>query len=508
MQVTISTELYRRIRKLYLVEKRSQREISRLLGVSRNTVRKYVKGAVPPPNDSKNIERISPLKKAVEPFIIQCLEENKKQPRKQKMNAQNIWEFLCKEKGFNIGKSTVRRYVREINDVRPEIFIPLRFEPGEAMQVDWGEAFSYMNNKKRKISIFCAALCNSSAIHASVYPNASMESMYIGHINAFEFFEGVPLKCIYDNLKTAVLSCSGKNAVLQERFKRLIAHYGFEAIFCNIRSPQEKGLVENMVSTIRKIAFTPIPRVKNFAQLQELVTRKCVEYCHNHHIKNYKDSIKIMLDEEKKHLLALPLVPMDPAKTVIARVHSDLTVYYKKVKYSVPASLAGKKVTLKITPFNVSICYQGELIFRHKKAENEHDHQYIPEHYLDILETKPRAIDNALPLKQGIMPEELIEFRRLCRHKDKNEQLVSILKLGKEVPKKDLLWAVNMANQSGNPDFGLISFYLDIQKVPDEDNINNQFPTETISIDLSQYDNIMMGGKKKNEKIRTDKTDS
>lgn len=488
--------MYNRIRSLYL-QKRSQREISRILGVSRHTIRKYAKGAVVPPDDTEKgyREHKSDLKAAVEPFIIKCLEENKKLPRKQKMNAQNIWVFLCKEKGFKIGESTVRRYVREIKDKRPEIFIPLSFDPGEAMQIDWGEASVYFKNKKRKFSFFGVILCNSQGIHVSVYPDTSMESFYMGHINAFEFFGGVALKCIYDNLKTAVLTGGGKNAVIQERFKTLIAHYGFEPIFCNVRSPNEKGLVENLVSTIRSIAFTPIPRVKDFTELQELVTQRCVEYCENHRIKKYKDSIKIMLKKEKKHLLPLPLVPMDPAKIVTAKVHSDLTVYYKKVKYSAPAFLAGKKVTLKITPFNVSVCYQGKLIYQHKKAENEHDHQYIPEHYLEILERKPRAIDNALPLKQGVMPEELKKFRKLCSHKDKNHQLVSILQLSKEVSKENLLWAVKMANQGGNPDFGLVCFYLKIQNATEESEALNQYPVETKTVDLSQYDKIMTGGK-------------
>lgn len=497
--MTISKEMYNRIRQLYL-QKRSQREISRILGVSRHTIRKYAEGAVIPPDDTEKgyKERKSALKAAVKPSIIKCLKKNKKLPRKQQMNAKNIWKYLCEEKGFNVGQSTVRRYVWEIKDERPEIFIPLCFDPGEAMQIDWGEATAYLENKKRKISFFGSILCNSQGINVSVYPDTSMESFYMGHINAFEFFGGVPLKCIYDNLKTAVLTGGGKNAVIQERFKTLIAHYGFEAIFCNVRSPNEKGLVENLVSTIRSIAFTPMPRVKDFTELQELVTRRCVEYCTNHRIKKYKESIKVMLKEEKKHLLPLPLVPMDPAKIVTAKVHSDLTVYYKKVKYSVPAFLAGKKVTLKITPFNVSICYQGKLIYRHKKTENEH--QYIPEHYLEILERKPRAIDNALPLKQGVMPEELKEFRRLCKHKNKNQQLVSILQLGKEVPQEYLLWAVKMANQSGNPDFGLVSFYLKIQNATEESQALNQYPVETKPVDLSQYDKIMTGGKK-NEKV-------
>jgi transposase len=492
-------DVYKRIRTLYLRQNRSQREISRLLGVSRNTVRKYVKGEVIPPEE-KNIERKSSLNQAVEPYIMKCLEKNKKQPKKQRMNAKHIWDYLCKEKGFKIGKSTVRRYVREIKAKHPEIFIPLSFEPGEAIQIDWGESPVYMRGKKRKVHYFCAVLPFSYGINVTVYPDSTMESFYMGHIKAFEFFKGVPLKCIYDNLKTAVLQGGGKKVVLQKRFKKLIAHYGFEPIFCNIRAAWEKGGVENLVSIARSIALTPMPRVKNFKELQQVVTQRCVQYCDNNQRKYYPESIKVMLKKEQKHLLPLPVVPMDPAKIVTARVHSDLTVHYKNVKYSVPASLAGREVTLKVDPFNICIWYQGEMIYKHKKGENEYDHQYIPQHYLKILERKPRAIENALPLKKGVMPPELIKFRKLCPEKNVNEQLVSILKLGQKISKEELLWAVKMANQSGNPNFNLVSFYLDIQNSPEPDlEKDNEYPKAKKDPDLNQYDDIMMGGKQDNE---------
>ncbi|AHD04408.1 hypothetical protein ABND49_18155 [Paenibacillus larvae] len=64
----------------------------------------------------------------------------------------------------------------------------------------------------------------------------------------------------------------------------------------------------------------------------------------------------------------------------------------------------------KVSPFHMDIYHEGNLIYRHKKALYQSDHQYIPEHYLKILERKPRAIINAAPLKGGVLPHELSEF--------------------------------------------------------------------------------------------------
>lgn len=488
--MAISLEVYKRIRKLYLVEKRSQREIARLLGVSRKTIRKYCKGDTLP-DSKKNIERNSELKQVVEPVILGLIKENSFQPKKQKLDAKTIWWILTKEKGFNIGQSTIRRYVKDIKAKRPDIFIPLAFEPGEAMQIDWGEAFVYIDNIKRKVSYFCAVLNYSKAIHVSVYPDKSTESFFMAHLKAFEFFGGVPRMCIYDNLKTAVFKGSGKKAVKQERFKRLEAHYAFEAVFCNVAAGWEKGLAENLVATARKMALTPMPRVKDFTQLQEIVTERCIDYCENHKLRYANKSIREMFLEERQALLEMPAIPLDPAKTITAQVYSDLTVHYQGIKYSVPASLAGQKVTLRITPFHLYIHFQGKMIYCHKKAHKKNDHQYVPEHYLELLERKPGAIKHARPLKQGVMPEELKEFMSLCREKDKNQQLIDILKLGQKINKDKLLWAVKMANQSQAPSFSLVCFYLDIQL---ENLKSPESSVEVEKVDLKQYDDLMLGG--------------
>ncbi len=203
-----------------------------------------------------------------------------------------------------------------------------------------------------------------------------------------------------------------------------------------------------------------------------------------------------MLAEERKKLLPLPMIPFDPSKSISARVHSDLTVRHDSIKYSVPASLAGRYVTLRVTPFNVFVHAGGEMVYPHCRSYDKDAHQYIPEHYLELLEKKPRAINQALPLTKGIMPQELLDFQRLYRGKDTNHQLVAILQLGRSINREKLLWAVQMANKSGTPSFSLICFYLDIQS-----DISSKASSITVDrVNLEQYDQLMMkGGKPNNE---------
>ena len=492
----IDTETYKMIRRLYAVEGLSQRQIAKELKVSRKTVRKYCEGqAFPGNHKSYTVEKSAP-RQAIEAKIIEIISANKDAPSKQKLNAKIIWEMLIKE-GFSIGDSTVRKYIRELRSEKPEIFVPLAFEPGEAMEVDWGDAYCYLNNIKTRVSLFCAVLPYSYGIFAAVFPDKTSTSFFSGHVMAFDYFGGVPLTCIYDNLKSAVLKGSGKDAVKQERFKKLEAHYAFEGIFCNAAAGWEKGAIENLVAIVRRIALTPMPRVKSFQELQEHVSHKCAQYCQTHRIKSRPGSIKEMMDEERKALLPLPAYPLDPAEEQKAFVHHDLTVRLNNVKYSVPPAYAGLNVTLKVSPFHVEIYHEGKLLYRHDKARHQSDHQYIPEHYLEILERKPRAIKNAAPLKQGVLPPELKEFMDLCKQRDRNYQLVNILLLGKRIDQDTLLWAVKQANATGTPTYDLVCFYLEIQgersALPVEDRV------KVNEVDFDKYDQLITGGSHINE---------
>ena len=84
---------------------------------------------------------------------------------------------------------------------------------------------------------------------------------------------------------------------------------------------------------------------------------------------------------------------------------------------------------------------------------------------MPLLEKKPRAMANAVPLKYGVLPPELEKFRNLNRDKDKYEQLANILLLSRRVEAEVLLAAVDWANRSGSPKFDTVRFYLEARNI-------------------------------------------
>lgn len=490
--MAIELDLYRSIRRLYN-EGRSQRQIASILRCSRKSVKKYCRGEVPHDAKGAGPKVESPLRQALEKDILAMLQENKALPKKQRRTAQNIWREL-KKKGFEVGTSTVRRYVHDLAQKHPEAFVPLDFDPGEAMQVDWGDMKAWIGGVNTGVSVFVTILPYSYGLYASVFPDKTNACFLAGHVRAFEFFGGVPQRCIYDNLRSAVASGSGTTAVKQGEFKKLEAHYGFDSDFCNPAAGWEKGGVENAVAIIRRIAFTPMPSVSNYAKLQQHVDACCLEYIETHKIRYRSASIKDLLTQERQHLNPLPLTPLETAKTVTALVNPDLTVLLGETRYSVPLDYVGEKVTLKISPFTVAVWHRGKEICTHTKALLKGNHQYIPEHYLDLLARKPRAVMNAAPLKKGVMPRELKDFLSLCRAKDKEQLLLQIMLLGRSVDPGQLLWAVSQANQSGSPTYQLVCFYLKITTPTIE---GEPQPCITVEhTDLTEYDRLMDGENK------------
>jgi len=489
--MVIDTVLYAKIRK-YKNNGASMRYAADALGISRKTIKRYWDGAhtpderkaYPPVNDS-------PEKLAIIEALKKYFEDNKNLSMgKQTINAQTAWKAI--RDTYQVGESTVRRYVRELKEENPQAFIPLDFEPGECVQFDWCEVKICIKGHIWKAPVFCAVLPYSYDIFAMILPNAQWSCFLAGHVAAFNHFQGVPERAFYDNLKSAVLQDYGKNAVKQERFKALEAHYGFEASFMNKSSGNEKGAVENLCGSIRHIAFTPIPKGDTLEEIQELVTRRCLEYREFHKVRERPRPVLEMFREERPCLQGLPAKPYEACDTLEAVVYSDMTFLYEKTHYSLPIEYTGKTVTLRIFPYVIEAWYKGALAYRHVRPFVKGENRYIPEHYLPLLVLRPRAVRNAAPLKFGVLPPELEKFREKCTAKDKLEQLANILLLARDTDSALLLAAVDYANKTGVPTLGKVKLYLETKK-SQRDTIATD-PVIVQQQELDQYD-ILLGAK-------------
>ena len=402
---------YDEIRKRYLAGE-SQRHIAKVLGISRNTVAKYCEGAAVPWIRKKPVRNSTVLTEEAVSFIQSCLAEDENEGlKKQRHTAKRIYDRMVDEIGFTGGESTVRAKVRELKALMLNAFLPLEFDPGEALQVDWGEAFVYIRGKREKIHLFCARLSYSCRPVVLAYRHQNEESFLDAFVRTFQILGGVPAKVIFDNAKIAVKEGFGAHARKQEGYTQLSAHYGFEAVFCNPAQGHEKGLVEGLVGWARRNILVPVPRVDSLQELDRSLLDRCERY-EAHTIQGKPDAVGVMYQLEKGSLRPLPGYIFETAKCSSARVNAFSTIRFRTNVYSVPVAYVGKTVGIKAYPESVGIFFDGQMIAEHERNFGQHQKQYCLEHYLPLLENRERAFYNAAPVRQNIPPEVLSRWEK------------------------------------------------------------------------------------------------
>ena len=401
---------YKQIRQRYLAGE-SQRHIAKTLGISRNTVAKYCEGDAVP-WERKVPERESTVATdEVLDFIRQCLEEDKSATfRKQVHTAKRIYDRLVEEKGFTGGESTIRRKVREIRNQVPRAFVPLQFDPGDALQIDWGEADVYENGKKVRINLFCARLCHSCRPVVLAYHRQNEESFYDAIVRTFNILGGVTRRVIFDNGKVAVRDGFGRCARMQAGYEALSAHYGYDAVFCNPAEGHEKGLVEGLVGWARRNVCVPVPRIGSLRELNDLLLERCRKY-ERTVIRGRQATVGELFAAERARLRPLPKFSFETAKCSNARVNALSTVRFRACAYSVPVAFVGKTVGIKGYPETVEIYHGGKLISVHDRLAGRNQSSYHLDDYLPLLEKRPRAVFDAAPVKQNVPPEILERLR-------------------------------------------------------------------------------------------------
>lgn len=232
----IELDIYSAIRTRYL-NGESIRSISKSLNISRPTVKKYCEGSTHP--EVRKVYQREPdvITNDIKSFILSCFKHDEEENlKKQKHSAKKIFDRLVFERGFLGSYSSVRTAVRTLKDARtvpPQSSVPLYYAPGEAVQIDWGEATVYIDGQKTKLFTFCGRLCYSCDIFVQVYKAANQESFLEAQQLMFDFFGGTPRRLIFDNAKVAVKEGFGVYAKPQDKYLSFSSHYAFSLDFCN-----------------------------------------------------------------------------------------------------------------------------------------------------------------------------------------------------------------------------------------------------------------------------------
>jgi len=411
----------------------SLREIARKTGLSRNTVRRWLR-------QEKMVEPLYPARAShsiVDPWaesLALALKADRKRPKRDRRTALMLYKEI-REQGYNGSYGRVCAFVRswratqQLTISNRSAFIPLQFAPGEAFQFDWSYEFATIRGIKRRLDVAQFKLAYSRVFWLGAYYSQSHEMLFDAHAQALTAFGGVPCRGIYDNMKTAVDRVGpAKERDVNARFEAMCGHYLFDPEFCNPASGWEKGQIEKSVQDRRRQIWREVAQ-RDWESLEALNTfLSC--HCREswnvmHHPEHPDRTLAELWEEERPHLLSVKKL-FDGYVERPARVSSTALVVCARNRYSVPTDFAHHVVSLRLYPREVAIVADGMEVARHVRCFDRYKTIYDFCHYIGLVQRKPGALRNGAPFIT--MPEPLLKLQKqLLRHPSGDRVMVQVL---------------------------------------------------------------------------------
>ncbi|MFZ7759962.1 IS21 family transposase [Bacillus thuringiensis] len=448
---------------------KSQRTIAKELGISRNTVKKYIDqdllarkedtrklpistNSVMPPAYKKRVSPKKVLTKSAMSRICEMLKQNKQKRlrnmHKQQLKIVDIHEKLLDE-GFKISYTTVRNFISTEEKRQKEVFIRQKPTAGQEIEFDWGEVKLFIHEKYRKYSLALFTLPYSNQRFGYLYESETMICVQDVHVKCIEHLQFVPAVFIYDNMRTVVKNFIGTEREITDGMKNLSLHYQFKIRLCEPRKGNQKGHVERSVEYVRRKAFSHCDTFTSLEEAQQhLATTLQKLNSRNHYLKHISHH-ELMQEERQSREGSLSVAAFDVSDLHEIRVDKYSTITYRQNHYSVPEGHVGEYVKIKASAEQILIFNNGECIAKHKRCWQSH--QWIMDiyHYLQTFEKKKGALAQSECLQQA--PKEIKriyqnhyignerDFLTLLFYVKENGEIEKVLKAVSQLEKNQLV---------------------------------------------------------------------
>lgn len=409
-------------------------KIANTFGINWRTAKKYAdKDEIP--REKKTLKKGMMYQEKWGEIVSDWLMEDQKLRRKQRRTKKKIYEDL-KSMGFPGSYRTVCYFIEEWKEGKiadeetsSKNYERLQHPPGEA-QVDFGKTEAVKDGKYIDSHCLVMTLPYSNAAFCVALPGENQECFLYGLKTLFHQLGGVPRKLRIDNLTAAVIQARSQSGEAQftQEFLQFANFYGFEVQPCNPRSGHEKGNVENKVGYIRYNFVTPAPVVKSYEHLTEILSAKLTK---DRERKHYQKQVPIqeLLQEEEKHLLALPEegYPVFKEKIVKANKYGEITLDKTKVYIPRGYSYGQLHLVLYWNRFKV-VSPDGEILYEDERPYM-HSKRNIPwKSILTDWARKPRCVTYSryAPYLPGRV-YQYISIENYQLRKDRIKWLISLL---------------------------------------------------------------------------------
>ena len=367
----------------------SLREISRLLALSRNTVRRILR------QPGRTVDQAAPCDEATLARLKAAFE-------RARGNVVRVQELLADD-GLDVRYSTLTRWVREAELRGP----PRRageydFAPGQEMQHDTSPhrvVFAKAGMADKIVTAQCAGLvlAYSRRLFMQYYPRFTRFEAKTFLLEAARFMDGVCPVCVIDNTSVLLAAGSGADAVIAPEMLAFARTLGFRFRAHRVGHPDRKGRIERPFAYIEG-NFLAARTFEGFDDLN----RQAVAWCRD--VANQKPRRALGMSPEaayvieKPHLKPLPdaLPPVYELLERVVDLHGYVSVDTNR--YSVPERFVGQSVAVYKLPAEIHVCRKDSTIAVHQRLIGQRDaRSCLPEHHsIPVREDRGTAREETL----------------------------------------------------------------------------------------------------------------
>ncbi len=289
--------------------------------------------------------------------------------------ARSIFQDLVIEQEYAGGYDSIKRYIRKLKKLTPNLYARIETPAGEEAQVDFGRGAPVLKNGRYvRPWLFVMTLSHSRKHYQEVVWSQEVETFIRCHERAFQFFGGVVKVIKLDNLKSAVLRAHLYEPELNPNYLAFSRHYEFAPLPCRVATPEHKGKVERNINYVQDNAlkgktFLSIEAENNYLSGWE--KRWASKRIHG----TTKRQVDQMFQEEKPALMPLPQSSYAFFRIGLRKVNSlDSHIEVAGAFYPIPPFYMGKQVLVHFNSVQIKVFYQDRLIQQLSAIPKGHFH--------------------------------------------------------------------------------------------------------------------------------------
>lgn len=488
---------------------RSKLLISNHTGVSRNTLKKYLKEFERSGLSFADINELSdkdledlfikPEEKQLNPklqILFSFFPSMDKELKRKGVTRLLLWEEYRRKHPDGYGLSQFKNYFAKWKaQVNPSMRI--EHKAGDKLYIDFaGDKLSIVDKQTgeiQQVEVFVAILGASQLTYVEAVMTQQKEDFIAACEGALHYYGGVPAAIVPDNLKSAVIKSSKYEPVLNETFADFADHYSTTILPARAYHPQDKALVEGAVKIVYTRIYAKL-RTGEYFTLDEL--NKAILIALEEHnlalLKGRNYSRRQQFEEVERQTLApLPPLRYELKKQLFATVmkNGHVSLSADKHYYSVPFRFIGKKVKLMYSRNTVEIFYNYERIAIHKRTKSPYNYTTEKDH----MASAHRFVSDWTPERfltwaAGIHEDVHLYILKILDRKQHPEQAykscVGILSFAKKVGNDRLIKACQRALGYG------IYNYKTIQTILEKGMDNYEEAEENKPMEMPLHENI------------------